>query len=151
MLLFRGAIAAAEDRNHDERVNLSPMEVEYLKYVVFAGEGQPPETYHAAAGRLPTAVHPTVTVTPLVNTGRWVVPCPWCYSASVASRTDHRFFCVECRNVGAQGKWVKVAWPESHEEIEALLVMRPSPRSRHWLAHETVEDLLTQNETLGVM
>lgn len=151
MLFFRGAIAAAENRNHDGRSGLSPVELEYLKHVVFGGFDQLPEVYVAAADRLPSKVHPTINVSPVVNHGRWIVPCPWCFNASVASRQDRRFFCVECRNVGAAGQWVQVVWPELSEEIEAVLVMRPDPRTRIWLVTEKLDDLLRENELHGVM
>lgn len=134
MSIFRGAIRAAEDRNYDDRTGLSPIEDEVIEY----------------CGQLPQDTHPTITVTPIVNTGRWLVPCPWCMSAQLASRNDHRFFCTECRNVGAEGKWVQVVWPESSEEIEALLSMRPVHRTQNWLSHETLGDLLAENETHGV-
>jgi hypothetical protein len=151
MLFFRGAIVAAEDRNHDERSGLSPMELEYLKHRVFRGHDQNPDSYLSAAERLPQEVHDTVTVSPVVNHGRWIIRCPWCFSASMANRTDPRFYCVECGNIGAQGKWVKVIWPDTVAEIEAVLSMRPDPRTRHWWPHETLMDLLAENEQHEVM
>lgn len=134
MLLYRGALVYAEDRNHDDRHGKSPVELEALGH----------------CGKLPTGVHPSTTVSPIVSHGRWLVPCPWCFSASMASRDDHRFFCVECRNVGADGKWVQVVWPESKDEIEALLTMRHDPRTRNW-STETVAELLAENESHEVL
>ena len=135
MLLYRGALVYAEDRNHDDRHGLSPVELEVMKHV----------------GQVPTQASAVETVTPVVNHGRWLIPCPWCFSAAMASRDDHRFYCVECRNVGVGGKWVPVKWPESKDEIEALLVMRHDPRTRNWAPPETVADLLAENESRGVI
>ena len=135
MLLYRGALVYAEDRNHDERSDLTPVEAEVMKH----------------CGELPTDTHKTVTVTPVVNHGRWLIPCPWCFSASAASRHDHRFFCVECRNSAIDGKWLTVKWPASKDVIEGLLVMRPDPRNRNWTPSETVTDLFAENESRGVI
>jgi hypothetical protein len=134
-LVFRGAITAAEDRNHDATSGLSPVEVEVVKH----------------CGKLPDATHPTLRATAAVNHGRWIVSCPWCFSASMAARFDHRFFCVECLNRPAGGKWVGVDWPDNADDVESLLVMRPNPATRNWHAHETVADLLAENESRGVM
>ena len=86
-----------------------------------------------------------------VYQGRWLVKCPWCHSASLASREDHRFFCVGCRNAGVGGNWVNVTWPATPQDIEAPLVMRPDPMTRNWLVTETVADLLAENERYGVI
>lgn len=135
MLLYRGALVYAEDRNPDERSGHTPPEAEVL------GHGH----------KLPQGVHDKITVMPIINHGRWLIPCPWCYSASAASRDDHRFYCIECRSAGAQGKWVKVIWPDSKDEIEALLIMRPDPRTRNWQPPETVAQLLAENESHAVI
>jgi hypothetical protein len=150
-LIFRGAIAAAEDRNHDDRSGLSPVELEYLKYMVFRGEEQLPETYVGAASQIPHGKHQNIATPAEVNAGRWIVQCPWCLSASIASRSDPRFFCVECRNAGAQGKWITVTWPSTVDDIEALLVMRPDPRTRNWKPIETTGDLMHENERHGIL
>lgn len=134
MLIYRGALVYAEDRNHDERSSYSPVELEVLKY----GHSLP-----SAQGN--------VTISPVVSHGRWLVPCLWCFSASMASRDDHRFFCVECANRGTGGKWVRVVWPASKDEIESLLVMRPDARTRNWAPPETLGDLVVENERHGVM
>ena len=132
MLIYRGALTYAEDRNHDG--NISPVEVEVMKH----------------CDALPTAIHDDLTVSPIVSHGRWLIPCPWCFSASMASRDDHRFFCVECRNRPVDGKWLAVKWPESRDEIEGLLVMRPNPKTRNWTT-ETVAELLAENASRGVI
>lgn len=139
MLLYRGALVYAEDRA-DYSPDRGHSGAEHLLH--------DPDKYR---GPIPSAVHDTITVSPIVNHGRWLVPCPWCFSAGMASRHDHRFYCVECRNVGAGGKWVRVVWPESKDEIEALLTMRPDPRTRNWKDPETVAELLAENESFGVI
>lgn len=96
--------------------------------------------------RVPTAIAP-VSLTVQVNHGRWIVECP-CGSAQLASRTDRRFFCVECGNVMFEGKWVRVEWPADPEAVERELGRRPFAQNRNWLgedlqalAHETEDGL----------
>lgn len=85
-----------------------------------------------------------------VTDGYWLVDCPWCDGApQFASRKDHRFFCVECGNVEAGGKWIPVTWPTNWAEIEEVLLQRPDPRTRTWLPTETVEDLRWENREHG--
>jgi hypothetical protein len=134
-VVFRGAISTAEDRADNFGQQGSPIEREVLKH----------------RGALPAGAHPSITATAVVNHGRWIVPCPWCFSAQMASRSDRRFFCVECGNAGAGGMWVRVVWPPAFREIEALLCMRPDPRNRSWLANETLADLLAENQANGVI
>jgi len=80
-----------------------------------------------------------------VNDGRWIVQCEVCNGAQLASRNDHRFFCVDCCNVSHGGGWRPVAWPAEHEAIEATLSARPLPNTRHWLPGESVADLEREN------
>lgn len=87
---------------------------------------------------LPTEVAGSLPV--FVNHGRWMVLCP-CGSAQLASRSDRRFFCVDCGN----STWVKVSWPEDEREIERVLGYRPDPRTRNWDPSQTVEDLRREN------
>jgi hypothetical protein len=84
-----------------------------------------------------------------VNHGRWVIDCP-CGSAQLASREDPRFWCVECRNSWALGKWVGVEWPNQAEDIEGLLLMRPSPKTQIWNPDESVLSLAMENADQGV-
>lgn len=79
-----------------------------------------------------------------VNHGRWIVPCPWCMSAQNASKTDPRFFCVECAN-GGRG-WARVVFPPNVDDIETLLGMRPDRRTRNWIPGEPISRLLAENE-----
>lgn len=56
-----------------------------------------------------TAEEPVIEV--FVEVGRFVAQCPFCPSAQVASKTDHRFFCYECKNAEVGGKYVPTVWP----------------------------------------
>jgi hypothetical protein len=80
-----------------------------------------------------------------VNDSRWLVQCPLCRSAQVASVGDRRFFCVDCLNAHVQGRWIVVDWPANADEIEAELVKRPLPHTRGWTAEQTVADLQREN------
>jgi hypothetical protein len=90
-------------------------------------------------------------VVAFVNDGRWLAECP-CGAAQLVSQSDRRYFCVDCMNQYAGGRWVRVAWPDdvTVEAIEALLVRRPFPDTRNWLPHETITDLFVENVTHGV-
>lgn len=48
------------------------------------------------------------------NAGRWVVDCPFCRSAQVASETDHRYLCADadCLNGAVDGAYIRTLWPE---------------------------------------
>jgi hypothetical protein len=84
-----------------------------------------------------------------VSGGRWIVMCP-CGGAQLASREDHRFFCVDCLNAQVGGQWRTVTWPEDAEAIEAALLARPESHTRTWLPTETLSDLLAENAEHGV-
>ena len=84
----------------------------------------------------------------VVNRGRWIVRCPWCPSAQNASRTDRRFFCVECENHG--GGWATVIWPDDADQIELLLGRRPDLATRNWEIGETVDFVQDDNDRHGV-
>lgn len=90
-----------------------------------------------------------------VNHGRWVIRCPFCPGAMLASREDRRFFCVDCLHAGtqAEGKWLAVRWPSDAEleKGERLLATREVPMTRNWdPARESVADLDAENRARGV-
>jgi hypothetical protein len=99
---------------------------------------------HADQRRMPNHIQGTVEA--YVNDSRWVVQCPGCNGAQLASRNDHRFFCVDCLNADNGGHWLRVVWPKDHAEIEAALLQRPNPKTRHWRPGETVADLVRETE-----
>lgn len=84
-----------------------------------------------------------------VNHGRWVVDC-LCGSAQLASRTDRRFWCVDCRNGWALGKWVEVVWPANADDIEGLLLQRPFSKNQNWTTGEDVMTLVAENVAAGL-
>jgi hypothetical protein len=80
---------------------------------------------------------------------RWIVDCPNCNSAEFAFE-DNLFLCSLCGNSDIQGKVRQVVMPTDRAEIESLLSDRPI-KNRHWIQPETVEDLQTENITMGVI
>jgi hypothetical protein len=91
------------------------------------------------------AVDPRNPIEVYANHGRWVAECPVCHGAQLASRTDPRFFCVDCLNAYNGGKWVPLVWPEDVRAIEDALVDRATPH-RNWRTGENVSDLAADNE-----
>ena len=81
-----------------------------------------------------------------VNHGRWMVDCPGvdCWGAQVASRDDHRFFCVTCGNNFIGGRWLAVVWPDDADGIAAALSVRPVT-FRNWTPDVALEQLLRDN------
>lgn len=98
---------------------------------------------HVPALTLPESISATI------NAGGWIVACPWCPGALMASDNDPRFFCVTCENAARDGKWVGVTWPEARTAIEALLSLRPDPFTRYWTT-ESVVDLERENAEHGI-
>lgn len=79
-----------------------------------------------------------------VSDGRWVVACPDCNSAQLASQTDPRFMCIECANVINGGNWRPLHWPRNRAAIEKVLQLRPTV-NQNWHPGETVADLKVEN------
>lgn len=99
---------------------------------------------------LPSGKHASAeTLLAYVNHGRWVVDCP-CGSAQLASRSDRRFFCTDCRNTFAHGKWVGVVWPADEADIEGLLLQRPDVKTRNWYPTEDAMTLVAENVAHGL-
>lgn len=80
-----------------------------------------------------------------VNSGRWIVPCPFCAGAEYVNFDDLRFFCCECRNAAAGHHPLAVTLPVEREQIEALLLERPEMVQQNWLPPETLQDLTDEN------
>jgi len=83
---------------------------------------------------------PEIAISVYANHGRWVVECPDCRGAQMASAEDRRFMCHECANVAVEGLWRAVVWPEDHAEIDAALSGRPMV-NRNWFPGETLDEL----------
>lgn len=101
--------------------------------------------------RKPEGIAAAPTVAVEVNHGRWIIHCPFsvygdkCRGAQLASRHDHRFFCVECLQPGIGLKWLSVVWPEEVAAIERALLMRPNMKNRNWLPTEVPMALRAEN------
>lgn len=112
-----------------------------------------PRAYWQAAAPLAAAMAaklapPIEALEVYANEGRWVVECPDCNGAQLASRTDRRFMCNECANVAIGGLWRPVIWPADVEEIEAELSTR-RPKNQHWRPGETAAHLRAENAAHG--
>lgn len=86
-----------------------------------------------------------VAVAAYANHGRWVVECPDCRGAQLASPSDPRFMCNCCGNVAAGGAWRPVIWPKNRDAIEEQLAARP-PENRNWSPGESLAQLRRENE-----
>jgi len=75
------------------------------------------------------------------NHGRWVVECPDCCGAQIASAVDYRFMCTVCANVAVEGLWRSVIWPEEYAEIDEALCCRENTANQNWVPGETLEEL----------
>ena len=81
------------------------------------------------------------------NWGRWVADCAWCDSAEQLVPFTAGFRCVDC------GWSTDVVWPppDMVAGIERLLLMRPNRKNQNWLPTETLEDLVAENVTHGIV
>lgn len=81
----------------------------------------------------------------IVNWGGWVAHCTteFCTDARLVFPGEP-FECSVC------GLVADVAWPEEQREIEALLMLRPNPRTRNWEPPFTAADLAFENMAHGV-
>jgi hypothetical protein len=111
------------------------------------------EALLADLNRRPRREEPTKTsrmkaLVAYVNHSRWIVDCPDCNSAQVASPSDPRFFCAECANVAVDGAWRRVVFPDDVDTLEQALDARREPATRNWLPHETVDELHAETEAM---
>jgi len=79
----------------------------------------------------------------------WVVGCLFCEETLFAEPRS-TFFCPSCLMGENNGKTVQVSFPENWQHIEEILMQRPNPLTRNWLLHESIKDLLIENEIHGV-
>lgn len=94
-----------------------------------------------------------VVLTPEVNDGRWIVQCPHCGGAQLASPAWERFLCADCANSAFGGRWLGVEWPDEALVAagEAALVARPIA-NRNWdPVTETIGALLAENVIHGLV
>jgi len=95
-----------------------------------------------------------LVLTPEVNDGRWIVQCPSCGGAQLASPAWSRFLCCDCANVAFGGRWLGVEWPDEGLVAagEAALGARPAVATRNWdPVSETIGALLAENVMHGLV
>lgn len=86
-----------------------------------------------------------IAVAVYANHGRWIIECPDCRGAQIASADDRRFMCDECANATVDGLWRPVVWPEETAEIDRALSLRPV-ENQNWIPGETLDDLATERD-----
>lgn len=79
---------------------------------------------------IPNVTDDTLAVHPRIDYDRWIVDCPYCPGAEMA--TD-KFFCISCLNRGIYvggppeyigditpvgNRWIRVEWPEKSERMQ---------------------------------
>jgi hypothetical protein len=80
-----------------------------------------------------------------INRGIWIARCPqpYCDNAVALVLGAPMMLCHGDRDACLRES--PVVWPRDPLAIAALLAMRPAPKTRNWLPHETVEDLIVEN------
>ncbi len=103
------------------------------------------------------------TLTARIDNGRWLIDCPNCNSALMASRVFSIFICAECGSPENGGLWYTVRYPEERKEIERLLLLRPATTKGGFTkagiplggfrfyaeTEQTVDELRAENKELG--
>lgn len=85
-----------------------------------------------------------------VEHSTWVWQCPDCEHLWWAEPGFPRAWCPNCLNVGSAGFSRLVLFPKERGKIERALKYRAEPKTRNWLPHETVDDLIAENIQHGV-
>lgn len=86
-----------------------------------------------------------------INAGRWIVDCPNCKSAVVASFQNAIFICSNCGSPENNGKWYKVLFPADKEDIEKELLKRPKVENRNLELSEDLEMIKKENKEHGII
>ena len=86
-----------------------------------------------------------------INYSNWAVNCDCCRE-SVVAEPGEPFYCPNCENAANGYKARPVDWPDENDraEIEHMLLLRPNPDTRMWMAGETIDDLKRQNAECGL-
>jgi hypothetical protein len=148
------SLATAEDIYHPHRQHPEHTAPEAVVFRLWRhGPGTPAQLQGQMKGPMPVEVLADPVAHAYVSHGRWAIDCPFegCSSAQYASKTDPRFFCIECDN-GGTGKWVTVVWPSEVDvaAIETALLVRPGLANRNWLPDEPVANLLEENKAAAL-
>lgn len=89
--------------------------------------------------------------------GTWVTRCPrpWCVhqdhygrgpnTGRIGGLSRTTWTCLRCELV------CEADWPDNAEDIAAVLLQRPMYETRNWHPGETIDDLLMENVTHGVV
>ena len=83
-----------------------------------------------------------------VNIGRWLADCA-CGAARLVD-PSRPFWCPGCGNAATGGHAVPIVWPEDRATIDAVLAAREAAGTCNWEPHETVADLMAENEAHGL-
>ena len=83
------------------------------------------------------------TVPAYVSDNRWVADCPACQGGIACWSQNPRGACLDC------GRIYQIAFPEDRQEIEAVLVQRPT-QNRHWFVGDPVDMLIAENIEHGL-
>lgn len=125
------------DRVTGERTPLSQEDLA-VRTAHEAGAGMP--SGKVARGAAPLAVA-------RINTGRWIVDCPFCAGAELWDEETGLFFCFSCRNAAAAGDYLRVQIPDAgvRAMVEEHLTRERPFKARNWNPGETVDDLRRQD------
>jgi hypothetical protein len=86
-----------------------------------------------------------------VHRGIWIARCPRPYCDNAVALVLGTPFMVCAGDRDCCGLEAPVVWPNDPIAIAALLAMRPVPKTRNWLPHETIEDLIAENAQHDVL
>lgn len=84
-----------------------------------------------------------------INASRMIAHCDICGEA-MAVNPDGAFFCMGCLNYRNENLARPLLVPDDLADICAVLVKRPSARTRNWVPGESLQDLIAENEAEGV-
>lgn len=100
----------------------------------------------------PSATAPDRHLLPFVERNAWIVQCPFCERAQMATPEFPRFFCIWCLHRSIGHAWIEVWWPSEQacHAVEVALEARPDPDTRCWRPHESVGVLIFENVQHGL-
>lgn len=94
-----------------------------------------------------------------VNRGIWIARCH-CRKRRTAEHPEAPggvvwfdfpyIWCSRCENAECSGAWRPIRLIAPREVVEAILLARPDPDTRNWVAGESVEKLRRENRAHGL-